>query len=489
MDFFPIFLNLRAQPVLLVGAGTVAERKARMLLQASATVKVVARDLNKQFLAWQAEGRIEHLGKEYHAQILHGKRLVFAASSDRALNAQVFTDAEQAGILVNVVDDPDHCRFLSPAVIDRSPIQVAISTGGSSPLLARVIRGWIERLLPLGLGRVAAVAGNLRTTVKQALPVSQRRRFWQQLLEEKRLRSWSLQDEDQISRQIRSALDAEVKSTATENSTSELPSQGKVFLVGAGPGRADLLTLRALHVLGQADVILHDQLVSSEVLDLARRDADRIDVGKRAGDHHRSQQEIHALMLQQASLGRTVVRLKGGDPFVFGRGGEELEYLRQHDIAYEVVPGISAAMACGAYSGIPLTHRDHAATLTFLTGHAASPAGQSSNLATDHSRPAVQWEAIAGNGRTAVIYMGLKQAGRIRTELLRAGIASDLPVALVANGTRDNQQVLHGTVNELQQLASRIEAAAPTLLIIGQVAALGSTLSWFKNHPVLLAAA
>ncbi len=483
MDFFPIFLNLRDQTVLVVGAGSVAERKARMLLQASAKVRVVAQELNPQFLSWQEEGRIQHAAQNYHARYLQGVRLVFVASSDRVLNSQVYADAEQAGILVNVVDEPAQCRFLSPAVIDRSPVQVAISTGGSSPVLARVIRGWIERLLPLGLGRVAAVAGELRNTVKETLPLAKRRGFWEQLLQEKQLRSWSLQDERQISQQIESAL-ASAVAHSTDN-RNDLKSQGKVFLVGAGPGRADLLTLRALHVLGQADVILHDQLVSSEILDLARRDADRIDVGKRAGDHHRSQAEIHELMLQQASLGRTVVRLKGGDPFVFGRGGEELEYLREHAVAYEVVPGISAALACAAYSGIPLTHRDHAAVLTFVTGHVSSTAVDSAR----GGKSVFDWQAIAGPGRTAAIYMGLKQAARIRRELLQAGIAPDLPVALVANGSREQQQVLHGTVNELHQLAARVDSAAPTLLIIGQVAALGSNLNWFTNQPSLLAAA
>ncbi len=485
MDFFPVFLNLRDQAVVLLGAGSVAERKARMLIQASAKVRVIARELNPQFLAWQTEGRIVHLGEEYHARHLQGARLVFAASNDIRLNAQVYADAEHAGILVNVVDDPSLCRFLSPAVIDRSPIQVAISTGGSSPVLARVIRGWVERLLPLGLGRVAAVAGALRNTVKQTLPLSSRRGFWEQLLQEKQLRSWSLQDESQISRQMEAALAVASTAAIGQGNGNDLKSKGKVFLVGAGPGRADLLTLRALHVLGQADVILHDQLVSNEVMDLARRDADRIDVGKRAGDHHRSQEEIHQLMLQQANLGRTVVRLKGGDPFVFGRGGEELEFLHQHDIAYEVVPGISAAMACAAYSGIPLTHRDHAAVLSFVTGHGARPKSASDG----QQHPPVQWQSIAGPGRTAAIYMGLKQAGRIRQELLQAGIASDLPVALVAHGSLEQQQAVHGTVNDLHQLAASIEPGAPTLLIIGQVAALGSTLSWFKNHPSLLAAA
>jgi len=483
MDFFPIFLNLRDQTVLVIGAGSVAERKARLLLQASAKVRVVAIELNPQFILWQQQGLIQHLGRDYDASLLQGARLVFAASNDRDLNAQVYFDAEKAGIWANVVDEPAQCRFISPAIIDRSPVQIAISTGGSSPVLARVIRGWIERLLPLGLGRVAAVAGNLRAVVKQALPQGQRRGFWEGLLQEKQLRSWSLQDEGQIRNQMESIL-ATAKSKTT-GSPANQKLQGKVFLVGAGPGRADLLTLRALHVLGQADVILHDQLVTEEVLDLARRDADRIDVGKRAGDHHRSQQEIHELMVQQASLGRTVVRLKGGDPFVFGRGGEELEYLREQAVAYEVVPGISAALACAAYSGIPLTHRDHASVLSFVTGHVSAAAV----TPADAGRAAFDWQSITGGGRTAVVYMGLKQADRIRMELLRAGISPELPVALIANGSREQQQVLHGTVTELGRLAAGIEPGVPTLLIIGQVAALGSTLSWFNHHLSLRAAA
>ncbi len=482
MEFFPVFLNLRDQTVLLIGAGSVAERKARLLLQASAKVRVVAQELNPQFLSWQQQGLVQHMARNYHASKLQGARLVFAASSDRDLNAQVYADAEQAGIWVNVVDEPTQCRFISPAIIDRSPVQIAISTGGSSPVLARVIRGWIERLLPLGLGKVATVAGDLRNRVKDRLPMAKRRGFWEQLLQEKQLRSWSLQDERQISKQMEVAL---ATAAGSAGNHKNLKSQGKVFLVGAGPGRADLLTLRALHVLGQADVILHDQLVSSEVLDLARRDADRIDVGKRAGSHNRSQQEIHELMLHHASLGRTVVRLKGGDPFVFGRGGEELEYLHEHAVAYEVVPGISAALACAAYSGIPLTHRDHAAVLTFVTGHVAS----SADASADSDKAAFDWQSIAGTGRTVAVYMGLKQADRIRLELLQAGISPELPIALVANGSRAQQQVLHGTVNELHHLAACIDPAAPTLLIIGQVAALGSTLSWFNNQPSLLAAA
>jgi len=481
MDFFPVFINLQQQPVLVIGAGNVAERKARLLLDAHAHVRVVARELNPQFQAWLGEGKVQHMADEYEKSHLAGARLVFAASDDADLNARVFADAESKGILANVVDSPALCRFISPAVIDRSPIQVAISTGATSPVLARVIRGWIERLLPLGLGRVAKVAGALRNTVKQALPQAERRRFWEQVLQEKRLRSWSLQDEEQISRQMLELL-AEDPAANTDGGKVLTPrSSGKVFLVGAGPGRADLLTLRALHVLGQADVILHDQLVTEEILDLARRDADRVDVGKRAGSHQKSQQQIHELMLREAQAGRTVVRLKGGDPFVFGRGGEELEFLHDHEVSYEVVPGISAALACAAYSGIPLTHRDHSAALTLVTGHAATSdaAGQ----------PAVDWSAVAGPGRTVAVYMGLKQAARIRSDLLQAGIAPELPLALIANGSRDNQRVLHGTVNELHHLAARIEAASPTLLVIGQVADLGTRLGWFRSAPSLQFAA
>ena len=482
MEFFPVFIDLREQVVVLAGAGTVAERKARLLIQASARVRVVARELNPQFQDWLAEGRVEYLGQEYRHEQLQGARLVFAASNDHELNSRIFADAELAGVLVNVVDDPSHCRFISPAIIDRSPVQVAISTGGSSPVLARVIRGWIERLLPLGLGKVASAAGTLRHSVKAGLPQPARRGFWEKLLQEKAVRSWSLQEEGQVRRQMQFALSESVVSGQDRSSEAESREAGKVYLVGAGPGRADLLTLRALHVLGQADVILHDQLVSDEVLGLARRDADRIDVGKRAGDHHRSQEEIHALMLREARQGRTVIRLKGGDPFIFGRGGEELEFLHEHGIPYEVVPGISAALACAAYSGIPLTHRDHASALTFVTGHAAA-----GKVSLRHS--GVEWQAIAGEGRTMVIYMGLKQAGSIRRELLQAGISGDLPVALVANGSRENQRVVHGVVSQLPQLAAGIHPGAPTLLIIGQVAALGSNLGWFRQQPSLLAAA
>lgn len=475
MDYFPLFMDLRGQPVLLVGAGNVAERKARMLLGAGAAVRVVARDLNPQIQAWHREGRVTWLAETWDEGALAEVRLVIAATPDRALNREVHAAAERARIPVNVVDDTALCRFITPAVIDRSPVQVAISTGGTSPVLARRIRGWIERLLPLGLGRVAAAAGAARDRVKQRLAARDRRGFWEDLLTEERVRRMSLEPPEVIDRRIERQLE--------ERDREEVrPERGRVSVVGAGPGRADLLTLRALHVLGQADVILHDRLVSDEVLDLARRDADRIDVGKRAGDHHRTQQQIHEIMLEEARKGRHVVRLKGGDPFIFGRGGEEIEFLRQHGIAYEVVPGVTAASGCAAFTGIPLTHREFAQTLTFVTGHLAAKGD-----GEDHE--GVDWRGIAGPGRTAVVYMGVKQAAGIRQRLLDAGIDAALPAALVVSGTLARQRVLQGTIDELPRLAAAAPKGEPGLLVIGQVAALGSNLAWFQPPLALQSAA
>jgi uroporphyrin-III C-methyltransferase/precorrin-2 dehydrogenase/sirohydrochlorin ferrochelatase len=469
MDYFPIFMNLRGAPVLLVGAGNVAERKARMLLGAGADLRVVARELSPQFRAWERQGRLRLLAPEWHEGALAEVRLVIAATPDRALNRRVHAAAERQRIPVNVVDDPGLCRFITPAVVDRSPVLVAVSSGASSPVLARRIRDWIERLLPPGIGRVARAAGQARERVKRRLAVPLRRRFWEDFLTDERLRSLCLEPVEEIARQIGRQL-------TEHGGRSRAPEPGRVALVGAGPGRADLLTLRGLQLLGQADVILHDRLVSEEVLDLARRDADRIDVGKRAGNHHRTQRQIHEMMREEVRKGRHVVRLKGGDPFIFGRGGEEIEYLRRHGIAFEVVPGITAASGCAAFSGIPLTHRELAQSLTFVTGHLAHAAG-------DVAQPAVDWTGIAGPGRTAVVYMGVRRAAAIRRQLLRAGIDGALPVALVVNGTLEHQQVYTGTVESLPALAAQAPKGAPGLLVIGQVAALGVNLGWL--HPAV----
>ena len=475
MDYFPLFMDLREQPVLLVGAGSVAERKARLLLGAGAEVRVVARELNGQFDAWRREGSVRWLAQEWDQDILDEIRLVIAATPDRDLNLRVHAAAEARRVPVNVVDDRDLCRVIVPAIVDRSPVLVAISTGGTSPVLARRIRNWIERLLPQGIGRVAQSVGRAREHVKNRVAASLRRRFWEGFLTDRRIRDLSLEPDDAIMSQV-------LRELAAHEAGREPVVAGRVSIVGAGPGRADLLTLRALHLLGAADVILHDRLVSDEVLDLARRDAERVDVGKRAGEHHRTQQQILELMLAEARKGRHVVRLKGGDPFIFGRGGEEIEFLRRHGIQYEVVPGVTAATGCAAFSGIPLTHREHAQCLSFVTGHEAREDGESGVAGVD-------WAGIAGAGRTAVVYMGVRQAGAIREHLLRAGIDRNLPAALVVNGTLDRQRVFHGTVDTLPRLAGQVHGDEPGLLVIGQVAALGSNLAWFQPAAALQPAA
>jgi uroporphyrin-III C-methyltransferase/precorrin-2 dehydrogenase/sirohydrochlorin ferrochelatase len=464
MDYFPVFLKLEDQAVLVLGGGNVAERKIRMLLAARATVRVVAHQLNEACSRWAQDGQIHHIARQYSSDQLAGVRLVFAASDDVELNNRVYRDAESAGVLVNVVDQPESCRFISPAVIDRSPVQIAVSTGGKAPALARRLRTLLEAQLPLELGPLAAAAGAVRRLVAKLVPASRRRAFWDRQFSIERLHEHTGKTRSQLARQL---------IAAARGGTG--PASGKVYLVGGGPGRPDLLTLRALQLLGQADVILHDQLLPEAVIALARRDADRVDVGKRAGRHRVSQAQINELLVQHARAGKTVVRLKGGDPFVFGRGGEELEVLRAHGIAYEVVPGITAAVACGAYSGIPLTHREHAGIVSFVTAHAARDS-------------AVDWATLAGPGRTLAIYMGLGQARQIRERLLAAGVAATTPAALVSAGTTDRQNTVIATIAGLPDMAARVSDRAPGLFIIGQVAGLGGNLSWF-NVPETLAKA
>lgn len=463
MDYFPVFMNLRDQDVLVVGGGAVAERKIRLLLKAGANVGLVARELSDNLRKWRDDGVVRHIAVNYDSTQLKGQRLAYAATDDRGLNRQVFQDAEASGVPVNVVDDADHCRFISPAVVDRSPVQVAIVTGGASPVLTRLIRGRIERLLPTGLGRVALALKATRAEAKARLTVDARRYFFESLLSWDWLQRWSTHGVSKIKAEVRNKL---------KRAGAGKPG-GMVYLVGAGPGSPDLLTLRAVDVLGSADVILHDRLVSDAVLDMARRDADRIYVGKEAGVHHRSQEEIHRIMLAEAAKGRTVVRLKGGDAFIFGRGGEEMQVLRNAGVPYEVVPGVTAATGCAAFAGIPLTHREHAQSVTFVTGHLAN------------GNQPVEWKQIAGKGKTVVVYMGVKQGRSIRAGLLHAGVAPELPVALIEDGSCPSQRVMNGTVDTIPTLVAGARRGRPGLLVIGEVAALASTLGWFRQNQVI----
>jgi uroporphyrin-III C-methyltransferase/precorrin-2 dehydrogenase/sirohydrochlorin ferrochelatase len=461
MDYLPIFCRLDNKPVLLVGGGEVAERKARLLLDAGARLTVVAPELDPELAALATTGEIEWLTGEFAPQQLAGKWLVVAATDQREVNALVYQSANQARIFANVVDDPKRSSFIMPSIIDRSPLMVAISSGGKAPVLARLLREKLEALLPQHLGAVATFAGSLRDRVKARFAsMGERRRFWERLLGADRLGQALAQGDSASANQLADNLFADESHTG-----------GEVVLVGAGPGDPGLLTLHALRQMQQADVVVYDRLVSDEVMALVRRDAKRIFVGKQAGNHCVPQEGINQLLLEEAKKGQRVVRLKGGDPFIFGRGGEELETLVGTGIGFQVVPGITAASGCAAYAGIPLTHRDHAQSVRFVTAHGKGGARD------------LDWPLLAKDKQTLVFYMGLSSCATIREQLLAHGKAGNTPVALIERGTQPCQRVIRGTLDELPTLAVGVES--PALIMVGSVVTLADQLAWFGEAPQL----
>lgn len=455
MDYLPIFCRLDNKPVLLVGGGEVAERKARLLLDAGAQLTVVAPELDPELAELAANGSIEWLAGEFAPAQLTGKWLVVAATDRREVNALVYQSANQARIFANVVDDPKRSSFIMPSIIDRSPLMVAISSGGKAPVLARLLREKLEALLPQHLGAVATFAGSLRERVKARFAtMGERRRFWERLLGADRLGQALARGDHASAHQLADSLFAD-----------ESQSAGEVVLVGAGPGDPGLLTLHALRQMQQADVVVYDRLVSDEVMALVRRDARRIFVGKQAGNHCVPQEGINQLLLEEAQKGQRVVRLKGGDPFIFGRGGEELETLVGRGIGFQVVPGITAASGCAAYAGIPLTHRDHAQSVRFVTAHGKGGARD------------LDWPLLARDKQTLVFYMGLSSCGVIRDQLLAHGKGGDTPVALIERGTQPSQRVIRGTLDQLPELAIGVES--PALIMVGSVVTLADSLAWF----------
>jgi len=459
MDYLPIFCRLDNKPVLLVGGGEVAERKARLLLDAGAQLTVVAPELDPELAELAANGNIEWLAGEFAPAQLTGKWLVVAATDRREVNALVYQSANQERIFANVVDDPKRSSFIMPSIIDRSPLMVAISSGGKAPVLARLLREKLEALLPQHLGAVAAFAGSLRERVKARFAsMGERRRFWERLLGADRLGQALARGDSASAHQLADNLFADESQTA-----------GEVVLVGAGPGDPGLLTLHALRHMQQADVVVYDRLVSEEVMALVRRDAKRIFVGKQAGNHCVPQEGINQLLLEEAKKGQRVVRLKGGDPFIFGRGGEELETLVSSGIGFQVVPGITAASGCAAYAGIPLTHRDHAQSVRFVTAHGKGGARD------------LDWPLLAKDKQTLVFYMGLSSCATIREQLLAHGKGGDTPVALIERGTQPCQRVIRGTLDELPALAVGVES--PALIMVGSVVTLADRLAWFGEAP------
>ncbi|ABU79545.1 siroheme synthase [Cronobacter sakazakii] len=456
MDHLPIFCQLRHRACLLVGGGDVAERKARLLLEAGAALTVNALAFAPQFKAWAKQGMLRLVQGEFNASLLDDCWLAIAATDDDAVNNQVSEAAEARRIFCNVVDAPKQASFIMPSIIDRSPLMVAISSGGTSPVLARLLREKLEALLPQHLGKVAGYAGQLRRRVKQTFTsMSERRRFWEKFFVNDRLAQSLANDDEQAVTRI------------TETLLSEpLDDRGEVVLVGAGPGDPGLLTLKGLQQIQQADIVVYDRLVSDEIMNLVRRDADRVFVGKRAGYHCVPQEEINQILLREAQRGKRVVRLKGGDPFIFGRGGEELETLCDAGIPFSVVPGITAASGCSAYAGLPLTHRDYAQSVRLITGHLKN-GGE------------FDWHNLAAEKQTLVFYMGLNQAAAIQEKLIEHGMDPQMPVALVENGTSVKQRVVAGVLTELGALAQRVES--PSLIIVGRVVALRDKLNWFSS--------
>ncbi|MBF8674983.1 uroporphyrinogen-III C-methyltransferase [Pseudomonas fulva] len=459
MDYLPLFHKLQGALVLVVGGGEIALRKARLLADAGAALRVVAPEVDGQLASMAREGGGQVLVRGYQPEDLTGCRLVIAATDDPGLNAQVSADAQALSLPVNVVDAPALCTVIFPAIVDRSPLVIAVSSGGDAPVLARLIRAKLEAWIPAAYGELAGLAARFRHTVKSLYPdVNQRRGFWETVFQgpiaERQLAGQGAEAERLLQAMVDGA-----------------PEQqgGEVYLVGAGPGDPDLLTFRALRLMQQADVVLYDRLVAPAIIDMCRRDAERIYVGKRRAEHAVPQDQINRLLVDLAQQGKRVLRLKGGDPFIFGRGGEEIEELAEHNIPFQVVPGITAASGCAAYGGIPLTHRDHAQSVRFVTGHLKDG---SSNL---------PWDDLVAPAQTLVFYMGLVGLPTICEELIRHGRAASTPAALIQQGTTRNQRVFTGTLADLPALVARHEVHAPTLVIVGEVVQLREKLAWFEG--------
>jgi len=457
MQFLPLFHKLQGRLVLVIGGGEVALRKARLLSDAGAVLRVVAPEIRSELQELAGPGGIFLRG--YASSDLQGVALVIAATDDVPLNAQISAEAQALGIPVNVVDAPALCSVIFPAIVDRSPLIVAVSSGGDAPVLARLIRAKIETWIPATYGQLANLGKRFRERVKQLFPdVQQRRVFWEDVFQ------------GQIAESVFAGKPEEGERLLEERLAGAAPrALGEVYLVGAGPGDPDLLTFRALRLMQQADVVLYDRLVAPAIIELCRRDAERIYVGKRRADHAVPQEQINQLLIDLARQGKRVLRLKGGDPFIFGRGGEEIEQLAAEDIPFQVVPGITAASGCAAYAGIPLTHRDHAQSVRFVTGHLKDG---SSNL---------PWKDLVAPGQTLVFYMGLAGLSGICEQLIAHGRSAATPAALVQQGTTQNQRVFTGTLETLPQLVAQHEVHAPTLVIVGEVVTLRDKLAWFEG--------
>ena len=459
MDFLPIFLNIKNKTCLVVGAGEVATRKIMLLLQAGAQVSVVSPELDTTLKEYLVHGKIKFCAESFQPEQLEDIVLVIAATNDRVTNRLVSETAQKRKIPVNVVDDPDLCTFIMPSIVDRSPLLIAVSSGGQSPVLARLLRAQLEIMIPVTYARLAAMAGKFRKHVKQHFTHPEKRRiFWEKALQ------------GRFTELVRAGKDkaAQVYLLQSLQQEKNESPQGEVYLVGAGPGNPDLLTFRAMRLMQQADVVVYDRLVSPAILDMVRRDATRIYAGKERSRHTLEQETINQLLVRLAQEGKRVLRLKGGDPFIFGRGGEEIETLASYHIPFQVVPGITAASGVAAYAGIPLTHRDYAQSCIFVTGHLK-------NNSVD-----LDWSHLAHPNQTIVIYMGLLGLPFLCQQLVAHGLPDSTPAAIIQQGTTQKQKIITGTLQTLADLAAAENLTPPTLIIVGKVVQLHQNLAWFE---------
>ncbi len=473
MEYLPVCLRLQDAPVLLVGGGRIATRKARLLLRAGARLSVVSPAIDDELAALLEAHGGQWQQDAYHPDCLDGQHIVVAATPLYEVNAAVAAAARERHLPVNVVDTPELCSFIFPAIIDRSPLLVGVSSSGSSPVLARLVRRHIEAMLPAAYGRLAQFCGRWRDTVKAALgDENARRSFWESAIEGPIGEAVLAGREAEAATQLQDQLDAadtqrDVQSAAQNSLQNTLQNRGEVYLIGAGPGDPDLLTFKAARLLQRADVVLYDRLVAPAIVDMARRDAERIYVGKARSDHAVPQPEINQLLLTLAEQGKRVARLKGGDPFIFGRGGEEIALLAERGIAFQVVPGITAASGAACYAGIPLTHRDYAQSVRFVTAHL-----KNNSVEAD-------WDQFTRSSETLVFYMGLLGLPTICAQLMAVGRSPETPIALVEQGTLPSQRVIVGTLETMPAIVEREQPRAPTLIIVGDVVRLHPQLGWF----------
>ncbi len=459
MRYFPLFVDTKHCRCLIIGAGEVAARKTELILKTDATVSVVSPQANSTMLRLIDENKLHFHQRPFQTTDLESADLIFVATDNETLNADISHMAKAKNIPVNVVDSPEECSFITPAIVDRNPVTIALCSGGVAPVLLRHLRQKLEAFIPQRISRLGDFAKNLREQVKQQFStVDGRRNFWEEVFE------------GRVAEQVLGGDEQGAKATLLnmlEKSDDIL--KGEVYLVGAGPGDPELLTFKALRLMQKADVVVYDRLVSQPILDMVRRDAEKIYVGKAASKHTIPQADINRVLVEQAQHGKRVVRLKGGDPFIFGRGGEELSSLVEHNIPFQVVPGITAANGASSYTGIPLTHRDHSQAVTFATGHLKDGTID------------LNWQALAVKNHTLVFYMGLTGLTVICRELVNHGLSGDTPIALIESATTAEQVVVTGTLDTIIEITQHAPVKPPTLIVIGSVVTLRESLNWFKT--------